>query len=350
MKYKNEIPYIDDMKILSAELRRLSSLRKKIADKLESKKFSKEEKKEIYLKTNGFCHVCGIEISSASFSITTSINNSNNFIFFPACKSCKRIHDNYLPEEIQWILKIGLWAKTQIEYETDIGKNISTELVEQAKYRESKRKSPRNPLQINISEFPIKENFIIKKKKTEFSSIQEVLYWSYANLGMATKAVSDNAENYGTLHFIIRKKLFNGFMNSTMSVGSLFGEEKSKLHSDKCCVYCGSTKSLQVDHIIPRKKGGKDSGENIVLACRKCNASKNDTDLLEWYSKKNSFPPLDVLRNYMKLVIQFCIENKLMENKAELACEFNLPFSFTHIPLDFPQPKELIKNHNIGNQ
>lgn len=42
----------------------------------------------------------------------------------------------------------------------------------------------------------------------------------------------------------------------------------------RACRYCGSSDRLGVDHVIPRKRGGTDSAENIVVACRKCNARK----------------------------------------------------------------------------
>ncbi|MCD4819107.1 MAG: HNH endonuclease [Candidatus Cloacimonetes bacterium] len=137
-------------------------------------------------------------------------------------------------------------------------------------------------------------------------------------------------------------------MSGNMNVRSMFHDEKSKLNSDKCCVYCGKTRMLQIDHIIPQNKGGKDSGENLVWACRKCNASKNDIDLMEWYHRKNEFPPIQVLRNYMKLVIQYCIENELMEKDLDTSGEINLPFSIEYIPLDFPQPNRLIKRFEIN--
>lgn len=37
------------------------------------------------------------------------------------------------------------------------------------------------------------------------------------------------------------------------------------------CTNCGSTHALEVDHIIPRAKGGPDSLENLRLLCRSCN-------------------------------------------------------------------------------
>lgn len=37
------------------------------------------------------------------------------------------------------------------------------------------------------------------------------------------------------------------------------------------CEQCGSTHALQIDHIIPKAKGGQDDTENLRLLCRNCN-------------------------------------------------------------------------------
>ncbi len=43
------------------------------------------------------------------------------------------------------------------------------------------------------------------------------------------------------------------------------------------CQYCGTTNSsMTVDHIIPKKHGGKETWENLVCACLKCNNRKGD--------------------------------------------------------------------------
>jgi 5-methylcytosine-specific restriction endonuclease McrA len=42
------------------------------------------------------------------------------------------------------------------------------------------------------------------------------------------------------------------------------------------CQYCGSNKHLTIDHIIPRSRGGKDSWENLVIACAGCNSRKSN--------------------------------------------------------------------------
>jgi 5-methylcytosine-specific restriction endonuclease McrA len=50
------------------------------------------------------------------------------------------------------------------------------------------------------------------------------------------------------------------------------------------CVYCGysNIKMLTLDHVIPQSKGGKDSWDNLVTACRQCNGEKSDLTLEEY--------------------------------------------------------------------
>jgi 5-methylcytosine-specific restriction endonuclease McrA len=41
------------------------------------------------------------------------------------------------------------------------------------------------------------------------------------------------------------------------------------------CGYCGSS-ATTIDHIMPRSRGGKDTWENLVACCLKCNNLKGD--------------------------------------------------------------------------
>ncbi len=43
------------------------------------------------------------------------------------------------------------------------------------------------------------------------------------------------------------------------------------------CVYCGAVNGLEVDHVVPLSRGGANTMQNIVVACRSCNATKNAT-------------------------------------------------------------------------
>ena len=42
------------------------------------------------------------------------------------------------------------------------------------------------------------------------------------------------------------------------------------------CVYCNSKNELTIDHVIPKSRGGKNTWENLVTCCKKCNAKKDN--------------------------------------------------------------------------
>ncbi|MFN6584455.1 MAG: HNH endonuclease [Aulosira sp. ZfuVER01] len=42
------------------------------------------------------------------------------------------------------------------------------------------------------------------------------------------------------------------------------------------CQYCGSKKSLTLDHVIPRSQGGPHAWNNVVIACERCNSYKGN--------------------------------------------------------------------------
>ncbi|WP_076149511.1 HNH endonuclease [Ligilactobacillus murinus] len=65
---------------------------------------------------------------------------------------------------------------------------------------------------------------------------------------------------------------------------------KRKRIFERCegrCAYCAKGLELGtfdacIDHVKPLAKGGNNEDENLVMACRKCNASKHDKTLEEW--------------------------------------------------------------------
>jgi 5-methylcytosine-specific restriction endonuclease McrA len=60
------------------------------------------------------------------------------------------------------------------------------------------------------------------------------------------------------------------------------------------CQYCGSTRHLTLDHIIPRSRGGGSSWENVVTSCEPCNVRKGAClphEVGMWPSRKPR-PPL----------------------------------------------------------
>ena len=49
-------------------------------------------------------------------------------------------------------------------------------------------------------------------------------------------------------------------------------------------------KSLTIDHIIPKQKGGQDTWENLIIACSPCNSKKGNRTPLEAEMKLMKIP------------------------------------------------------------
>jgi 5-methylcytosine-specific restriction endonuclease McrA len=53
---------------------------------------------------------------------------------------------------------------------------------------------------------------------------------------------------------------------------------------DNTCAYCGGSNEER-EHIVPVSKGGGYTATNIIPSCKRCNASKGNTDLVTWYQQ-----------------------------------------------------------------
>ena len=178
--------------------------------------------------------------------------------------------------------------------------------------------------------------------KKKIGTVKEKIYWSYANLAMAHTAVDKKQEKYGRFNFMIRAKLFKGLIDGTMNMRTIFDDEKIKLQTGQICNYCGSSENLSFDHIFSQRFGGKDNAENLIFACKTCNSSKGKKDLMEWMNFRGQFLPLMIIRRYIKLTFNYCLENNLMDKKIEELNGLELPFKIDLLPTSYPNPNELI--------
>lgn len=174
----------------------------------------------------------------------------------------------------------------------------------------------------------------------ELDTVGKRPFWSCTNLAMAHAAVGHGAVRYGRVHYKIRARLFNGLSDGSMGLGSLGDDERLKMVLPQACWCCGRADGLSADHLIARSCGGPDSGENLVWACRGCNRSKRAADVLDWLAKRGEFPPLLLLRRYLKLAIAHCAATGSLELAASQAD--TLPFSLAAVPRRFPPPGELV--------
>ncbi|BAZ52762.1 hypothetical protein NIES4103_54270 [Nostoc sp. NIES-4103] len=79
------------------------------------------------------------------------------------------------------------------------------------------------------------------------------------------------------------------------------------------CQYCGSSKNLTLDHVIPRSKGGQHSWDNVVTACEKCNSTKGDR-LLHETSMELKTKPKAPIHPAVAFAEQFWNSQRLNDN------------------------------------
>lgn len=106
-------------------------------------------------------------------------------------------------------------------------------------------------------------------------------------------------------YFPAKKQLKKGFASALDGLKQESRGPVLRLAKRSTCVSCNSPVGSGVgDHIIPLSKGGPHSAENFMPLCRKCNSSKGDRDLIEWWMIKGrniKDLDLDALVIYLRL-------------------------------------------------
>lgn len=131
----NELKLITTPDLLISELKRLQTVRKSNKRKSKRKyRITKYDRQRIFSKTGGKCHICGRDIQLSNFEadhLHAHVMGGDSSLenFLPSCSTCNNYKWHYLPDEIQWILKIGIWTRTQIIKDTDLSKQIAKTFV-----------------------------------------------------------------------------------------------------------------------------------------------------------------------------------------------------------------------------
>ena len=85
---------------------------------------------------------------------------------------------------------------------------------------------------------------------------------------------------------------------------------------DNRCCFCGqppiSDRSLTIDHMRPRCKGGEDISKNCLPACLKHNQQKGSNDWRPWFRDQLFYDRIREAR------IVFWLENSRLPNEEEL--------------------------------
>jgi hypothetical protein len=85
---------------------------------------------------------------------------------------------------------------------------------------------------------------------------------------------------------------------------------------DNRCCFCGqppiSDKSLTIDHLKPRSKGGEDVSTNCLPACLEHNQAKGSQDWKPWFRDQSFYDPVREAR------IEFWLKHGRVPTQQEL--------------------------------
>ncbi|MBI5024482.1 MAG: HNH endonuclease [Candidatus Omnitrophica bacterium] len=171
-------------------------------------------------------------------------------------------------------------------------------------------------------------------------TIRDLIFWEYAKL-ISGSALQDR-KNYG---FVMHN--FKKLQSGEKKWSAVLRED---LQMDPArCAYCGGTEELSNDHIVPKRECHFSEIHNIVKACRRCNSSKGDKDLIEWWGIDRRYElPRVVYGKYLKM-LYLCHECRgtLDKEDINLDCKIDL-FDLGAIFHD-PCDPEKVRRQNLIN-
>jgi len=109
-----------------------------------------EERDLILRKTGKRCHICGDKIKrheawQADHILAHAHGGEHSFEnYLPAHSTCNNYRRQYGPEEFQWILKLGVWVRTQVEKRSQLGMGLTEVFIKHEINRISRQKKSSN--------------------------------------------------------------------------------------------------------------------------------------------------------------------------------------------------------------
>ena len=105
---------------------------------------SRSDRATIAAKTDGRCHICGGVLDTAweaDHVLAHSGGGGHRLDNYLAAHSlCNNYRWNYSPEEFQWVLKIGVWARLVIEHSKPLGVQMAARFSAYEDSRARRRK------------------------------------------------------------------------------------------------------------------------------------------------------------------------------------------------------------------
>jgi 5-methylcytosine-specific restriction endonuclease McrA len=173
-------------------------------------------------------------------------------------------------------MKIGFSATTDtlelISGTLSVRKDVSNKLAEKRRYRSTRRGRLRyRPTRFDNRTRP--EGWLAPSTQHRHDSHIRLVEKLETLLPISFRKVE--AHNFDT-----QKMQHPEVTGVAYQQGTLQGYEIKEYLLEKwgrTCAYCGKTGvPLEVDHIVPKSRGGTDRVSNLTIACRNCNLKKGD--------------------------------------------------------------------------
>ena len=113
------------------------------------KTLTKGERAQVLEKTAGRCHLCGGRIPRngkwhADHVLAYSSGGRHSVDnYLAAHRLCNKYRWDYSAEQFQWILKVGVWAVSEMRRKTPIGSQMGERYTKHELSRENRRKRKR---------------------------------------------------------------------------------------------------------------------------------------------------------------------------------------------------------------
>jgi 5-methylcytosine-specific restriction endonuclease McrA len=93
-----------------------------------------------------------------------------------------------------------------------------------------------------------------------------------------------------TVRFDLQKVENPGIAGTAYQQGTLFGYEIREYLLEKwqrCCAYCGTENvPLEIEHVVPKSRGGSNRISNLTLSCRDCNEKKGNRPIQDFLADR----------------------------------------------------------------
>jgi hypothetical protein len=136
-----------DANELAKQLRRLRQIRaeRKKSHRLPRASLSRAERSKVRAKTGGRCHLCGEVIEGedwqADHVLAHAIGGDHKIDnYLPAHRDCNRDRWHFSAKEFQWIIKLGVYLRMQIEKENPAALAIAEKFCMGQKRSAARRK------------------------------------------------------------------------------------------------------------------------------------------------------------------------------------------------------------------